>query len=393
MSSSNLVRVAVIEESTYGVTPVAGNFKTARFTSEKLSGSPDVVQSATIRSDRMSSGNVVSGLKVQGDIQVEVAKDSVIDLFLGSAMHNTWNIFAPVTVDLTIATGTKKITRATGSFVTDGIVVGDFVSLIGFATASNNTQIMVAAVSALEITYVGPVLVNEVGTGTSYDRADKLVIGQNKKSFTLEKTFLDLTTKALIYKGMAVDKFNINASYGSIVKATFGFMGNHYTSATAASEFATYSRVIDAAETTNALNGSIDMPFLASSDTGTLDAVGFCIQSVDLSLNNNLQAMNCIGEAAPVDYSSGSAQIDVTLSAYLSNANWSLLPKKLSQAAFALGFQIKNAGGFYAFYIPQIQISMDDPSSGGSNQQISLSMKGTAKVGATGESSLTIFRG
>lgn len=66
MSSSNLVRVAFIEEVAYGVTPGAGNFETARFTSENLSGTPDTVESQQIRTDRMSSGQVVTGLQVAG---------------------------------------------------------------------------------------------------------------------------------------------------------------------------------------------------------------------------------------------------------------------------------------------------------------------------------------
>jgi len=55
MSSANLVRLTAIEETVYGETPVAGNFKTARFTSEALSGTPDTSESQSIRTDRLSS--------------------------------------------------------------------------------------------------------------------------------------------------------------------------------------------------------------------------------------------------------------------------------------------------------------------------------------------------
>lgn len=394
MSSSNLVRVSIIEESTYGEVPGSGNFKQARFVSESFSGTPETTESATIRTDRASSGQVVVGLSVGGDIQLELAKEEIIDSLIKSAMHNTWDVESQVDVDLEINASTKKLIRSSGSFISEGLAVGDFLTLEGFTNSANNTQVMVASLGALELDIVGPAnLVSETKTGTAYTRADKLVVGQNKKSFSIEKAFLDLTNKALIYKGMAVNTMGLTFTYGEIAKASFGFVGNDYTSADAASEFITHSRTIDSPATTNSLNGSVDMPFLASSDSGALQTVGFCIQSVELNLNNNLQPQTCIGEAAPVDFSSGTAQIEVSMSAYLSNENWSLLPKKLDQSSFALGFIVKNSGGFYGVYLPAIQVTFDDPSSGGANQQISLSMKGVAKVGPNGESPIIICKG
>ena len=73
MSSSNQVRIATIKESTYGVTPPAGNFKTARYTSESLSGTPETTESEQIRQDRLSSGQITVGLNVGGDLNGELA--------------------------------------------------------------------------------------------------------------------------------------------------------------------------------------------------------------------------------------------------------------------------------------------------------------------------------
>jgi hypothetical protein len=76
----------------------------------------------------------------------------------------------------------------------------------------------------------------------------------------------------------------------------------------------------------------------------------------------------------------------------LKDGNWGLLAKKLSQEAFAIGFMVKNTDGWYGFYMPAIQVSFDDPASGGQNQEISMEMTGTAKVGSGGESALSIYR-
>ena len=393
MSSSNRVRVAVIKESVYGTTPAAGSFDTLRFTSESLSGTPETTESQSIRSDRLSSGQVVTGLTVSGDVNFELAKEDAIDLMLESAMHNTWVADTPVAVDLTIAASAGTLTRGAGSFVSDGVVVGDFLQLTDFTNSANNVQVMVIDVVALVVTFVGPAtIVDETGSGTSYNVLDKLSIGTSKISLSVEKSFGDLTNKAINYTGAIASNLNVTMNYGEIANGSVSFMANGYDPVDAAADFMTYTRTINAAATTNSLNGSVDMPFIASSLIGSLDEVTFCIQSVEISLNNNLTPQTCIGEVAPVDYSSGTAQIEISLSAYLADANWASLAKKLSQESFALGFMVKNVDGYYAFYLPAVQVSFDDPASAGQNQDIILDMSGTAKVGANGESSLTIYR-
>jgi len=393
MSSSNLVRVAFIEESVLGTTPGVGNFETARFTSESLSGSPDTTKSNQIRTDRMSGGQIVTGLKVEGSLNFELAKEAQLEKFMASAMLSDWSTQALVNVDLSINATSMEITRATGSF-TGLVVVGDILTLAGFTNTENNTQVQVVEVVSSTVVRVvaATVLVTEVGVGTSYKRADKLVIGSTKKSFTMEKSFLDLTNKALIYKGMLANEMNLKVAYGEILTGSFGFNGTKYLEADTAGEFVTNARTINASATTNSMNGSIDMPFLNSSATGVLDEVTFCIQSLEMSLKNNYSAMTCIGEAAPKDYSPGTADIEIKLSSYLADANWALLAKKLTQEAFALGFMVKNIDGWYGFYLPAVQVSFSDPASAGSNQQISLDMSGMAKVGSAGESALVIYR-
>lgn len=393
MSSSNLVRLTFIEEATLGQTPVVGNFNTARFTSESLSGTPGTTESQQIRSDRMSSGQIVTSLAVGGEINFELAKESPLDILMSSAMMGAWSVVAPVAVDLDLDAVAKTITRASGDFNAD-LDVGDIFTASAFTNAENNTQYQVLEiVSPLVIRCSMPAgVVTEVGTGTSFHRADRIAIGTTKKSFSMEKAFLDLSNKALIYKGLLANSMSLKVAYGEIVNGSFGFVGTEYQSADAANEFITDGRVISAPATTNSLNGSIDMPFISSSAVGVLQDVGFCIQSLGLELSNNLTAQNCIGKVEAADFSAGTAQISIDMAAYLADSNWSLLQKKLSQAAFSMGFMLKNLDGWYGFYLPAIQVSFDDPSSGGANQEISLDMKGTAKVGPAGESALYIYR-
>lgn len=393
MSSSNEVRVAYIEESVYGETPAVGNFKTARFTSESLSATPETVESAQIRVDRLSSGQVLAGLTLGGDLSVEFAKASDVDDFFEGAMMSTWASSVAVTVDLTIDTTLKTIDRASGDFNSD-VNVGQVINMTGFADSANNTSVMVSEiVSATQIKYIGAdTLVDEVGSGTDFTVADEVSIGTTRKSYSIEKTFNDLTTKGINYTGAYVDGFSLNATYGEIVNGSFTFAMAGYSIADQASELITNGRTVDAAPTSVSLNGSVDLAFLGSSDGGTFSGVNFCVQSLEISLANNLQAQNCIGKIGPDNYSLGTAQVTVNLSAYLSDDSWNLLNKKLNQTAFSLGFILKNSDGFYGFYLPQVQVSFDDPASGGQNTDIIISASGTAKVGVNQEKSLYIYK-
>lgn len=371
----------------------SGSFKTARFTQEKYSGTPETTESAQIRTDRMSSGQVVTGLAVNGGHNFELAKETAIEDFMESAMLSSWATSTLVNGTFELNLTTKKLIRTVGSFVNEGVKVGDFIQLGSFATAANNAIVMATAVTTLEVTFAHPVgMVSAVAEAATYQVCDKLTIGTTKKSLTVEKTFLDLTTKALIYRGCLVSQMSLDIQYGSLISGSFDTQGNDYASADTAAEFASYLEYFNDAATTDTLNGSVDMPFVATDVTGSWAQDLFCLQSLNLSLNNNLSVQNCIGKAAPENYSPGTAQIGVQLSSYLKDSNWDLLARKLSQDSFGIGFMVKNSDGYYGFYLPAIQVSFDDPSSGGQNQQISMDMTGVAKVGSTGESALSIFR-
>lgn len=393
MSSSNLVEVVLLRETDYGVTPPVGDFQTARFVSEGLSGTAETTESQQIRTDRMSSGQVVTSLTVGGDLSFEVAKEPVLDTLLASAMQNEWVTSPAVTTDMDIDADAKTITRGAGDF-TGEVRVGDFVTLSGFVNDENNVQVMVAQiVSSTVMRYVGPVtMITESAGGTVFKVADYLEIGINKQSFSMQKRFLDLSDKAINYRGMVVSDLELDVAYGEIVKGSATFSGNDYVPVDDSADFMTDGRTVTDSATTNSLNGSVDMPLIASSAVGTLDAVSFCIQKLNLKLGNNLSTQNCIGKAAPKDYSLGTAKVGVSLSAYLADNNWSMLAKKLSQEAFSLGFQIKNLDGWYGFYLPALQVSFDDPSSQGQNQDVTLDMEGAGKVGTNGESTLVIYR-
>jgi hypothetical protein len=70
------------------------------------------------------------------------------------------------TIGINVNATARTFTRASGSFLTDGFVVGDSISTSGFSNAGNNTTKIIESVSATVITVTsGTGLVNETGGG------------------------------------------------------------------------------------------------------------------------------------------------------------------------------------------------------------------------------------
>jgi len=393
MSSSNRIRITSIAESTYGVTPGVGNFNTTRYTSESLSGTPETTESQEIRSDRLSSGQTVVGLTVGGDLNGELSKDAAFEAFLESAMYSTWITSVAVNADLDVDVVNKELTRVAGNWNSD-VFVGAVLTLTGFANSVNNTQVMVMEiVSNTVIKFAGPdTMVDENDTGNTFKVADYLAIGTTTKSFSMEKAFQDLTNKAINYTGMIVGSLSLNIAYGSIATYSLSFSGNGHEPVDAAADFMTDGRTINAASTTNTLNGSVDMPFFCNSAGGNFEDSPFCIQSITINLNNNLRPQTCIGQAAPDFHNAGKAGVEASMTAYLEDSDWALLDSKITQEPFKVGGIVKNSSGGYGFYIPALQVSFDDPASAGENQDVFLNMSGVGKVGSNSEKSLYIFR-
>jgi hypothetical protein len=478
MSSSNLVSIAAIEEVDYGVTPPTGNFKTARFVMESLSGTPQTTQSAEIHADRMASGNVQTGLDVNGDIDMELSADPLIKQFIqGAMMNKTTEKAAEITGQVITVDPIGKTLTFTGAV---DLQKGDLIFLSGFTEDKNNGMAYVNSVESaviaagnpavlknkitatpsdvneLEFTFVikggatgdwsygdpdatidqavaftypvdGPYTVTftdgatgavstlalnavlladtpvvQVGadeiltaatpavagfvvkvgketiasetstTSAKIVKGEKLTVGTDIISFSICKQYNDLTDKSVSYLGMLVNQMAIQMNYGAIAKVNFGFLGNGYETPDTPM---TTSRTVEEASTTQPLN--------ATSDIGTVFIDGqvakFCVQKLDITLNNGSTPQQCLGSLAPRKYSLGQATVNVAGSAYLADENWSLMEKKLTQEPVSIAYSAQNKDGGIAVLVHGAQLSFPDASAMGLDQQVSIEFTGTAK--------------
>ena len=390
MSSSSEVRLAYLAEATYGTTPATGAFSTLRFNSESLSGTPTAVQSQEIRSDRQPTGQINTGLTVGGDVQCELTPDVTHeDMILAAMMATGWSskVTSTATGLSIAATGTLfRVSATTYSFATNGYEAQDLVQLTGFA-AANNKFAYITTVSGTDLIVAATGLTATAGSGDeSVVRHAYAEIGTTNRSFSVEKNFQDLTTKTISFTGMRVGSANFNFAFGQLASVDFGFAGNGHATPSAAM---TTGHTVTAAGSESPLNGTDDMSFVVEDSA----IAPFCIQSLAVNLNNNLQPTNCIGQSAPTNQVTFQASVGVNMTAYLDDDNFDYIGKKINDTSVGVHFPVVNSSNEgYAVSIPAVQLTFQDPGAAGLNQHVMLNMSGQAKYDSTFGNTLRIYK-
>jgi hypothetical protein len=394
MSSSNLVRLAFVPEAAYGVTPTGVDWDTMRKVSESLSGTPTTTESEEARSDRQAGGQIQVGLELGGDVTFEVASSKCYkDHILAAMKDEAWAL--PVTSAaeaFTVDATAMTITAVTSDFVAMGLRAGDMVKIDANDTGYTGAQPMVyiTVLTNKVMTVIGRNLVTgSFPATTTIERPEFVQIGQTDHSFTMEKNFLDLTDKAISYRGMLLDGLSLAFTYGEIAQGGFTYIGNGYETPTPPD---TDGEVVNPATSEIPFNATSDIGLvLIDDDAGNPQDANFCIQSLGIELTNNHQPEECIGDLAPGSYSAGTASITVEVSGYLADENFGYIQKKIDQTPVEVAYYAENQDGGIAVHVFEAQLSFDDPSSGGRDQIVTMDMSGTAKYSEQYGNSMRIY--
>ncbi len=403
MSSSNLVQINYMKEAEYGVRPdqpYSGvTMETARFTSEALSGTPLVTESQGLRTDRMSPGQVVTGLEVGGTIDWELARDIFFDDFLEAAMMNSWVPEETQNDTITLVPDGTDNQKAVLTLGTDfpNIAVGTLVEL---NAAAGLVAVKVISVDTPNTVFTVATTRGQEALSETLDVSIPAYvdIGASKASFLIGKAYTDVVRDATTdqysqtYLGELVSGFSVNATYGEIVTGSFTMMANGYEQESGQAFYQLVEAdggTVNPAGTSQPLNASIDMPIM----TVDGEATTYCTESMTIELDNGMTPQNCLGRDAPLDYNLGTAAISITATIYNSATSYdALMAEKLSQAPVSMSMTMVNADGGYTFDLRAVQLSFPDPAATGRDEQVMIDAAGVARVGLNGESALRIYR-
>jgi hypothetical protein len=182
------------------------------------------VISQEIRSDRQIVDVVRTNINAQGEIGLELSY-GVYDEWLQYALQSAaWSTQRVSTGSYSaVATG-NKITRSTGSFVTDLVdaTVGRWIKVTGFTNPSNNGYFKLSAISALELTLTHRTVVNEGPLSVTVTMGAHIANGTTLKTMQIEKQFSDLASEFELCSGMAIDSLNLEVAPEQIIAGAFG---------------------------------------------------------------------------------------------------------------------------------------------------------------------------
>lgn len=376
-----------VEESTYGETPNNPALDTVRITGTTLGLSKDSLQSEEIRSDRQIADFRQGSNQVAGDINFELGYGS-FDQFLEAVLLSAdWA--APATTGTTTLSQTATtITRASGSFVSDGFTAGMEVEVSGFSGSGANGQMLVTMVEALTLTLTAledQTLAIEAGDGDELVVAsNRAAAGTERRSFSFIRYFADIQGSDKpyhIFTGCEMNSLQLTIAANSMITGTLSVIGQSMSTAEDLTGLGT--------PTYNSI--STTSPF--DSFTGTLDEGGTTIAvitEISMTLQNGIEPRFVVGSANSIYPSVGRSNLTGQITAYFEDST--LIDKFINETESSITFRLPDsAGNAQRYTIPRIKYTGGQPDVSGEGP-ITLSMPFQALLDSTESSNIVIQR-
>lgn len=255
-------------ESSYGVAPGQASGQALRRVQSTLDLAKDTYQSNEIRTDLQIADFRHGVRSVAGKISGELSCKTYSDFFAAALKRDFTAGVSAAAVSVTIAGAgpTYTVTRAAGSYLTDGFKVGTVVRLsVGALNASNITKnlfiVALTATVATVITLNGTALVAEGPiTGCTITTIGKRTYvplsGHTDKSFSFEHWYTDLVQSEL-FLGCKVSKIGLSLPPTGMATIDMDVMGQDMADAasdrTGVALTAQYFTTPTAATTTGAM--------------------------------------------------------------------------------------------------------------------------------------------
>lgn len=359
LAQGNLVATRILAEVTAGVTPAAA-MTTINTTSAKLTPNITTATSTTIRSDRMTSDLVQTAATSAFDVGFELRYSEYLPLLESAVGGTTSTLFTLTATDISFAAADNSINSVAAAFSTANILPGHWLKVEG---AAQGTRIgKVVSVTTAKIIFSHVTLTNEAAGATVTVAGKSLRNGTTKKTFSVENQYTDLTNVFESSVGQIVNTCVINAASGSIVTGTFGFMGRAIT----------YGAATIGTGAPSAVSTEGIMSAVANVSTLYLDGValtGTYVKSANLSLTNNVRALDAIGNLYPVDNNMGS--IGATLATQLYFADATYLNKFVNATVITVAYMFTDAAGnVLVVDLPRCKISTGSNSGSALNADV-----------------------
>lgn len=349
-------RVKYKVESTWGTVPSAASSQALRRVSSTLALKKQAYQSQEILAHYQRQDYRHGVRSVEGAISGELSPGTYKD-FMAAAVRRAFAAVAAITgASITVAGSgpTYTVTRAAGSFLTDGIKAGQVGRLTAgsFNAANLNKNLLVLSLTATVLTVMplnGVALVAEgpIASAT-WTPTGKVTFapatGHTDLSYSIEHWHADVALSE-VFSGCKVNNMKIGLPPSGLATVNFDFLGKDIT--TAASEYFT----TPTAETSTGI---------VAAANGLLVAQGGAIAlltGMEISLAGNMSAEAVIGQNTYPDIAEGPIVVNGQVTALFADATIRDYFLNETEVALVAVVSASPAAGadFVGFTLPRIK--------------------------------------
>lgn len=330
-----------------------------------------VTSNLDLKKDTFESNEMVTHLqrvdyrhglaRVEGMLNGELSAGTYKD-FIAAAVRKAWAAVTAIT-GMTIAVAgsgpTYTVTRSAGSWITDGVKVGQVgrLSAGAFNAANINKNLFVLGETATVLTVMplnGVALVAEAAiTGSTWTSTGKTTYvpttGHTDLSYSIEHWHSDLSLSEL-YTGCKIDQLDLGMPPSGMSTIGIKWLGGGLT--TAGSGYYTSPT----AETTTGIMAAVN-GILAVSGTKIATLTG-----VNLSIKGNMSGESVIGSTSYADIVEGRVLVDGTFTALFDSSTLrdAFINETEISMVGALSASASAAADFISFSLPRIKVGGAD---------------------------------
>jgi hypothetical protein len=360
-AETNAVQLLVSEESTWAETPSTPAMDVVRWTGGSLVHNKDTAESEILRADRMTDDIAEVMAHAEGDVNMEMSfgldsSDVVqeIGMFAEGALGD--DIVQEGATETVGATVTTNVYDIAGSWPAT-ILAGMKIHFSGFTNPENNGVKTVVSVSGSDLTVAEDLVTESVSATWS---VNSIRNGTTKKSYLLEMGFTDVS-EFISFRGMRVNRFDMNITASQIATCTFNFMGQQGVSSATS---------LDADPARDALTYSV---LNATSNVGTIQEGGStlatAIRSVSISIDNSGRNLPAVGEEYAIGINYGRQRVTGTIEGYFEDNV--LLAKYIDHTETSLTVPLYDAAGNYVvIHIPSMYFTEGSPNVPGGDDEV-----------------------
>ena len=384
--------VSYKKETSFGTlpSPTTGG-QTLRRVSSTFNLTKETYQSEEIRTDYQLVDFRHGVRAVEGSISGELSAGTYAD-FLASALARNWTAATPSALgSTTIASvgGTYTITRTTGSWLTDTVRVGNVIRLTGFATANNNVNLLVIALTATVATVValnGIKLTNEtVASGGTYKVQGKTTYapttGHTDDSYTFEEWYADIG-QSEVTVGNKVNTVGIALPATGLTTVDLSFMGQDLKQRGVSQFFTTPT-----AQNSNGIFAAVNGALIVNGAPVAL------VTGANFNINRNMTSEAVVGSNIKPEIYEGRIIVDGDFTTLYQDGTFAGYFDNETEISLVVALTTNSLPNseFMSFTIPRLKLSTDTKDDGEKGIVSSNSFQALKGFGANGFEATTLM--